>query len=158
MRKRSKYRPRQVFSDPVAWVINGFKPMSESGEAVSLKIKNHLALSDITQGQGDKNKVDVLIAAMNMAEALHIVNPALGKEYAPEIKAAQDAIYNMAKRGVAKGRFVFTGPEMQAMNTGMEVHDAQLDACTIGELEQAIKYVYEAIKHRRARAIVEAAV
>ena len=129
--------------------------MSESGEAVSLKIKNHLALSDITQGQGDKNKVDVLIAAMNMAEALHIVNPALGKEYAPEIKAAQDAIYMMAKRGVAKGRFVFTGPEMQAMNTGMEVHDAQLDACTIGELEQAIKYVYEAIKHRRARAIVE---
>lgn len=157
MRKRSKYRPRQVFSDPVAWVINGFKPMSESGEAVSLKIKNHSALSDITQGQGDKNKVDVLIAAMNMAEALHIVNPALGKEYAPEIKAAQDAIYHMAKRGVAKGRFVFTGPEMQAMNTGMEVHDAQLDACTIGELEAAIKYVYEAIKHRRARPIVEAA-
>ena len=155
MRKRSKYKPRKVFADPVSWVINGFKPMSESGEAVSLKIKNHLALSDITQGQGDKNKVDVLIAAMNMAEALHIVNPALGKEYAPEIKAAQDAIYMMAKRGVAKGRFVFTGPEMQAMNTGMEVHDAQLDACTIGELEQAIKYVYEAIKHRRARAIVE---
>ena len=156
MRKRSKYRPRQVFSDPVAWVINGFKPMSESGEAVSLKIKNHSALSDITQGQGDKDKVDVLIAAMNMAEALHIVNPQLGKEYAPEIKAAQDAIYNMAKRGVAKGRFVFTGPEMQAMNTGMEVHDAQLDACTIGELEAAIKYVYEAIKHRRARPIIEA--
>lgn len=158
MRKRSKYKPRKVFSDPVAWVINGFKPMSESGEAVSLKIKNHSALSDITQGQGDKNKVDVLIAAMNMAEALHIVNPQLGKEYAPEIKAAQDAIYNMAKRGVAKGRFVFTGPEMQAMNTGMEVHDAQLDACTIGELEAAIKYVYEAIKHRRARPIVEEAV
>ena len=158
MRKRSKYRPRQVFSDPVAWVINGFKPMSESGEAVSLKIKNHSALSDITQGQGDKNNVDVLIAAMNMAEALHIVNPALGKEYAPEIKAAQDAIYNMAKRGVVKGRFVFTGPEMQAMNTGMEVHDAQLDVCTIGELEQAIKYVYEAIKHRRARPIVEVTV
>ena len=157
MRKRSKYRPRQVFSDPVAWVINGFKPMSESGEAVSLKIKNHSALSDITQGQGNRDKVDVLIAAMNMAEALHIVNPALGKEYAPEIKAAQDAIYNMAKRGVAKGRFVFTGPEMQAMNTGMEVHDAQLDVCTIGELEAAIKYVYEAIKHRRARPIVEAA-
>ena len=156
MRKRSKYKPRKVFSDPVAWVINGFKPMSESGEAVSLKIKNHSALSDITKGQGDKDKVDVLIAAMNMAEALHIVNPQLGKEYAPEIKEAQDAIYNMAKRGVSKGRFVFTGPEMQAMNTGMEVHDAQLDACTIGELEAAIKYVYEAIKHRRARPIVEA--
>ena len=157
MKKRSKYRPRKVFSDPVAWVINGFKPMSESGEAISLKIKNHSALTDVTQGLGDRHKVDILIAAMNMAEALHIVNPALGKEYAPEIKAAQDAIYNMAKRGVQKGSFVFTGPEMQAMNTGMEVHDAQLDVCTIAELENAIKYVHEAIKHRRARPIVEVA-
>jgi hypothetical protein len=158
MRKRSKYRPKKVFSDPVTWVINGFKPMNESGEAISLKIKNHSALTDITHGHGSRESVDVLIAAMNMAEALHIVNPALGKEYAPEVKAAQDAIYMMAKRGVTKGRFVFTGPEMQLMNTGMEVHDAQLDACTIGELEAAVKYVYEAIKHRRARPIVEATV
>lgn len=157
MRKRSKYRPRQVFTDPVAWVINGFKPMSAHSEAIGLKIKNHQALFDVTHGDGNKDQVDVLIAAMNMAEALYLVNPDLGKQYAAEVKAAQDAIYNMARRGVAKGKFLFTGPEMQAMNTGMEVHDAQLDACTVGELESAVKFVYEAIKHRRARPIVEAA-
>ncbi len=156
MKKRSKYRPRKIFSDPVAWVINGFKPVSATGEAVNLKIKNHQALYDVTKGEGDRQSVDILIAAMNMAEALHIINPQLGKEYAPEIKAAQDAIYSMAKRGVEKGKFLFTGPEMQAMNTGMEVHDAQLDTCSIAELESGIKYVYEAIKHRRARPIVEA--
>ena len=157
MRKRSKYRPRKIFSDPVTWVINGFKPVSEYCEAIGLKIKNHSALSDVTKGQGSRDKVDVLIAAMNMAEALYTVNPDLGKQYAVEIKAAQDAIFHMARRGVEKERFVFTGLEMQAMNTGMEVHDAQLDACTVGELEAAIKYVYETVKHRRARAIVEAA-
>jgi uncharacterized caspase-like protein len=157
MRKRSKYRPRQVFADPVAWVINGFKPMSSHSEAIGLKIKNHQALFDVTQGDGDRTQVDVLIAAMNMAEALYQVNQDLGKQYAAEVKAAQDAIYTMAKRGVAKGRFLFTGPELQAINTGMEVHDAQLDACTVAELESAIKFVYEAIKHRRARPIVEVA-
>lgn len=156
MKKRSKYRPRKVIADPVAWVINGMKSVSSSGEAVGLKIKNHQALMDITKGDGDRNSVDVLIAAMNMSEALYIINPNLGAEYADEIKAAQDAIYNMAKRGVEKGRFLFTGLEMQDVNTGMEVHDAQLDACTIAELESGIKYVYEAIKHRRARTIVEA--
>ena len=155
MRKRSKYRPRRVIADPVTWVINGFKPVSSSGEAVGLKIKNHQALLEITKGEGTRQSVDVLIAAMNMAEALHIINPDLGKQYATEIKAAQDAIYNMAKRGVAKGRFLFTGLEMQDMNVGMEVHDAQLDTCTIAELESGIKYVYEAIKHRRARPITE---
>lgn len=157
MRKRSKYRPRKIFSDPVTWVINGFKPVSEYGEAIGLKIRNHSALADVTKGQGSRDKVDVLIAAMNMAEALYTVNPDLGKQYAVEIKAAQDAIFHMARRGVEKERFVFTGLEMQAMNTGMEIHDAQLDACTVGELEAAIKYVYETVKHRRARAIVEAA-
>jgi len=155
MRKRSAYKPRQVFADPVAWVINGMKPISSTGEAIGLKIKNHQALFDITQGQGNRDRVDVLIAAMNMAEALYLVNPDLGKQYKWEISAAQNAIFYMAKRGLEKDRFLFTGPEIQAMNTGMEVHDAQLDACSISELESAIKIVYEAIKHRRARAIVK---
>jgi hypothetical protein len=156
MKKRSKYRPRRIISDPVSWVISGMKPVSSSGDAVGLKIKNHQALLEVTQGNADRNSVDVLIAAMNMAEALYVINPDLGKQYATEIKAAQDAIFHMARRGVDKGKFLFTGLEMQAMNTGMEVHDAQLDTCTIAELETAIKYVYEAIKHRRARTIVEA--
>ena len=155
MRKRSSYRPRNVMTDPVSWVINGFKPMSSYEAAVGLKIKNHQALFDVTQGEGDRDKIDVLIAAMNIAEALYLVNPQLGKDYAAEIKAAQDAIYSMGKRGLAKNRFLFTGPEMQAMNTGMAIHEAQLDACNVSELEAAIKIVYEAIKHRRARPIVE---
>ena len=157
MKKRSKYRPRRVILDPVSWVISGMKPVSSTSEAVGLKIKNHQALLEITQGNGNRDSVDVLIAAMNMAEALYIINADLGKQYATEIKAAQDAIFHMARRGVEKGKFLFTGLEMQAMNTGMEVHDAQLDTCTIAELETAIKYVYEAIKHRRARPIVEVA-
>ena len=141
----------------MTWVINGFKPVRQCDEAVGLKIKNHQALLEITKGEGTRQSVDALIAAMNMAEALHIINPDLGKEYAPDIKAAQDAIFSMARRGVDKGRFLFTGLEMQAINTGMDVHDAQLDTCTIAELESGIKYVYEAIKHRRARPIVETA-
>lgn len=156
MRKRSKYRPRQVFADPVSWVINGFKPISSHGEAIKLKIKNHQALFDVTQGQADRAQVDILIAAMNMAEALHLVNADLGAQYKEEIRAAQDALFHMARRGVEKGRFLFTGTELQAMNLGMEVHDAQLDACTIGELEKAIDLVYQEIRLRRARPIVEA--
>jgi hypothetical protein len=132
------------------------KPVSSSSDAINLKIKNHQALHEVTQGKADRNSVDILIAAMNMAEALYVINADLGKQYATEIKAAQDAIFHMARRGVEKGKFLFTGLEMQAMNTGMEVHDAQLDTCTIAELETAIKFVYEAIKHRRARTILEA--
>ena len=156
MRKRSAYKPRHVMSDSVSWVINGMKPISSTGHAISLKIKNHQALFDIRHGDGSRDQVDVLISAMNIAEALYLVNSDLGKDYASDIKAAQDAIFSMAKRGLTKDRFLFTGPEMQDMNVAMELHDAQLDTCSIAELESAIKLVYEAIKHKRARAIVKA--
>jgi len=157
MKKRSKYRPKKNFADPVSWVLNGFKPMRGTDDALNLKIKNHHALLDLTQGKGGRDQIDEVISAMNMAEAMYIINPDLGKQYSTEIKAAQDALYYMARRGLDKGKFLFTGEEMQAINLGMEIHDAQLDACTLAELEKALDYVIKAITLKNARVIAEAA-
>ena len=73
---------------------------------------------------------------MNVAEALAIHG--LGDQFRAEITAAQNAIYAMSRRGIERQRFLFTGPEMQQMREGMEVHDAQLDACTVAQLERAL--------------------
>jgi hypothetical protein len=153
MRKRSKYRPRSVLPDPVHWVLSGMKPLRSLSEATIVKIKNHESLLDITRGSGTKRSVDDLIGAMNVAEALHRVNPDLGAEYADDIRVAQDAVYAMAMRGKDTGKFLFTGAEMTAVNTGMEVHDAQLDACTVGELERAMELVKSEIRSRKVRVI-----
>lgn len=125
-------------------------------EAVSLKIKNHNSMFDMVHGHGDRNNFDILVAAMNMAEALSIINPEkLGGHLETEIRAAQDALHNMGKRSLARGVFRFTGPELQAMNTGMEIHDQQLDTCNIQELDEAVKLVFKTIKHKKARVIEE---
>lgn len=153
MRKRSKYRPKGVRLDNMAWLIQGMAPLRHNQHAIDLKVKNHNALTEVVQGRGNREQIDVLIAAMNMAEALYRVNPDLGLQYSPEVKAAQDAIHSMGKRGIEKGRFLFTGPEMVAMNAGMEVHDAQLEVCTIAELEKALDLVAMEIRHKRARPI-----
>jgi hypothetical protein len=50
-------------------------------------------------------------------------------------------------------RFVATGPELKAINLAMEIHDAQLDASTVRQLEQALDIVQEDIIYKRARAI-----
>jgi hypothetical protein len=42
---------------------------------------------------------------------------------------------------------------MTAVNTGMEVHDAQLDACTVAELERAMELVKSEIRARKVRVI-----
>ena len=154
MRKRSKYRPRQQLVNPVQWVLSGFQPMRENEHAVPLKIKNHQAMFDMTSGEANRDTVDVLIAAMNMAEALATVNPEkLGGHLAAEIRAAQDALHAMGKRSLAKGVFRFTGPELVAMNIGMDIHDQQLDTCNIAELDEAVQIVAKAIRHKKARAI-----
>jgi hypothetical protein len=157
MRKKSKYKPRGVRADNMSWIIAGMKKVGSLPTAgVALKLKNHEALDSILKGQGTRAHVDVLIAAVNMSEALIRIRDELGVDWKTEIKAAQDAIYTMGKRGVEKNRFAFTGPEMTAVKLVMDLHDAQLDECFVKELESALDIISEEIRLKKCRAIVPA--
>ena len=158
MRKKSKYKPRPVRADNLNWILAGMKKVGTLPTAgTALKLKNHEALDSILRGQGTKEHVDVLINAVNMAEAMVRIRDDLGADWKTEIRAAQDAIYTMAKRGIEKGSFAFTGPEMTALKLVMDVHDAQLDDCTVRELEMTLDIIYEEIRLKKCRAIVEVA-
>jgi hypothetical protein len=154
MKKKSKYKPKGVRLDALNWVLAGLKPISECGDALTiLKAKNHSALTEVVQGRGNHDQIDVLIAALNMTEAY--AHHGKGGDWKEEIRQAQDSLLSMALRGVETGRFVFRGPEMQAVNLAMEVHDAQLEASSVKELEQMADYVTHQILHKRARPIVK---
>jgi hypothetical protein len=92
-----------------------------------------------------------------MSEALIRIRDELGVDWKTEIRAAQDAIYTMGKRGIEKERFAFTGPEMTAVKLVMDLHDAQLDDCTVREMEMALEIVYEEIRLKKCRPIIEIA-
>jgi hypothetical protein len=158
MRKKSKYKPRPVRTDNLNWILAGMKKVGALPTAgIALKLKNHEALDSILRGQGTREHVDVLINACNMAEAMVRIRDDLGADWSTEIRAAQDAIYTMAKRGVERGSFAFTGPEMAALKVVMDVHDAQLDDCTVREMERALEIVAEEVRLKKCRAIVEVA-
>lgn len=152
MRKRSNYRPKGVIMDTMRWLKQGMTLMSAHPAAVDLRIKNHACLTALTRGEGQPHDIDVMISALNITEALAMLR--IGTEYKAEILAAQNALLTMTRRGIELGnRFLFTGPELTAVNLGMEIHDAQLDACTVAELEQAIQIVESVIKQNLARRI-----
>lgn len=153
MRKRSKYRPKGVRLDVMQYIKTGMQRMTTHPAALDLRIKNHQALASIVRGTGSRDDVDVLINAFNVTEAL-AKKIELGDQYAMEIQGGQDALFTMAKRCVNRERFVFTGPEMQAVNLAMEIHDAQLDEVSIADLERALDYVLEQMRNKRARVIV----
>jgi hypothetical protein len=158
MKKRSKYKPRPVRADNLNWILAGMKKVGSLPTAgVALKLKNHEALDSILKGQGTKEHVDVIINAVNMAEAMARIRDDLGADWSTEIRAAQDAIYTMGRRGIEKGSFAFTGPEMTAVKLIMDVHDAQLDDCMVKEMEMALEIVSEEIRLKKCRPIVETA-
>lgn len=155
MRKKSKYKPKGVRLDNLTWVVAGMKKVgSLPSTGVVLKLKNHEALDAVLTGTGTREHLDILIAAVNMSEALVRVRDELGIDWTSEIEAAQDAIYTMGKRGATNNRFVFTGPEMTAVKLVMDLHDVQLDDCTVKEMEKALFIIEEEIRMSKARFIV----
>jgi hypothetical protein len=69
MKKKSKYKPKGIRLDAVNWVLSGLKPVSQVGDAlVILKAKNHSALTEVVQGRGNRDQIDVLIAALTARE------------------------------------------------------------------------------------------
>jgi hypothetical protein len=142
MRKKSSYRPKGVRLDNMSWVRAGFKAVGSVPKAgVHLKLGNLEALEALIKGQGEGVDSHTMREAFDMALCLVRVNKKLGADWKPELKAAKAAAYAMHDRGEATGRFLFTGPEMQAVKLGMTVHIQQLDECTVIEMEKAIKLV-----------------
>lgn len=153
MRKRSKYRPKGVIYDTMAHVTTGLARVGAIASGTTLKIKNHSALEQLRTGRATRGDIDVLIDAFNITEALAM--QCIGDAYGNEIRAAQDALLELGRRGAETGKFILRGPDLTTFNLAMEIHDAQLDACTVSELEKAIDYVTAIINAKQVRVIVQ---
>lgn len=154
MRKRSKYRPKGVIRDTMTWVQAGMKRVDAISAGTTLKIRNYDAMNNLRLGTATRREIDAIIDAMNVAEAL--CKRGAGSDWLPEIQHAQDQLLALARRGVANDmRFIVRGEELKALNTGMEVHDAQLEAVTVRELELAMNDVMENLRLKKMRHIVE---
>ena len=141
--------------DNMTWVQSGLRTVANVPEAGAiLMLKNHSALDEIMLGHGNRDHVDVLIAATNIAEAL-AQDKALGADWQEEIRVGQDAILSMAKRSLKSNVFVFTLPELHAVRVVLELHDEQLKSCTVKRMEEALDMVTSVLRHKKARTIVE---
>lgn len=137
MRKKSKYKPRALLQDPMGFVKERVATVTSHADYLTtLKIRNHGALTSVTQGRATKQDIDLLIAAFNISEALY--RRGFGTDYKREVVAGQTALRAVAARGAESGRFILRAEEMNALNDMMELHDAQMGAISVLDLEQAI--------------------
>lgn len=153
MRKRSKYRPREVLVNPMAYILETFRPVAQHDTyLLDLKIKNHNAMAALTQGRATRADIDTLIAMNNIVEALWRMG--FGKEYENVLTAGHGALLDIARRGAPTNRFIVRGLEMAALNAMMELHDAQMDIITVGDMERAIALARREFAAKRTTRII----
>ena len=154
MKKRSRYRPKGVLLNPIGYVLEGMKPVkSHDSYLINLKIANHGAMAALTQGKATRADMDVLINMINVVEALHRLG--FGEEYGQEILEGLTAIRDIGRRGAGTNHFVVKASEMNALNTVIDLHDAQMDIITIRDMENAMKLMHEEYAQGKMNRIVE---
>ena len=153
MKKRSNYRPRNVIVNPMGYVMESMTPVAlHDSFMVDLRLVNHMAMAALAQGTATKADVNALINALNVMESLWRLG--FGEEYRGVVDAGLRALRSVGARGVEANKFVPVAAEMDALNTAMELHDAQLEVITVRDMERAVKLVHDEIKYKRATPIV----
>jgi hypothetical protein len=140
MRKRSKYRPKPMLANPVAYVMEGFSPVtSYTNYLLDVRIKNHGAMTALTQGRATRADMDILVASLNIVEALY--RRGFGADYKDVVHGGLEALRSVGARGAPTNKFILRADEMRALNEAMELHDAQLEIITVRDMEVAVKDV-----------------
>lgn len=145
MRKRNhSYRPVPVRKDTLQRVVTGLLPMATARDALlSFKIKNHAALVALVDGTATTDDVYVIGHAFITAQSLAVGGH--GKDWVPELNAAQEAWTKIANRYNKWGKLQIMEGELEAVDLGMQVFDKQMDTCTIQQFELAVARARKAI-------------
>lgn len=155
MRKKSKYKPKGVRTDNMSWVMSSIKPLASISAGTDLRIKTHDAMDKLRRGVANRDDMDILIGALNMCEGYMRLRAELGRDWSVEIRAGQDALLAVARRGVDTNKFICKAPELVAINLVIEIHDAQLEQTTVQDLERALEIVEKDQRHGKARSVKE---
>jgi hypothetical protein len=140
--------------NPIGYVMESMTPLAKRDNyLVRLKLRNHMALTNLTQGKATRTDMDDLIAMGNVTEALYRMG--FGKEHGDITQDGLGALLAVGKRGAESGRFILRAPEMAALNLLMDLHEAQMDVVTTKDMEQGLKLVDEEFRQRKMRPIVE---
>lgn len=156
MRKKSKYKPRPVLTDPVAYVVESSTLLADHGTyVIDWKLKNHAAMEMLIKGMAKKPHMDTIVAARNVTEGLMVVLD--GTDVDGTLTRSGAALMDVCDRANAGKGTTLRAPEMQALRDLMALHDELLDVVTVGQMERAIAYIKKEIKAGKASVLKEVA-
>ncbi len=132
---RKSYRPKGVITNPMDYLLSGLAKPDEDIK-LNLRVKFHLAMANITQGNGRPEDWAMVADAINVCIVLSEMD--FGREFYQDLVDAQQAMLDLKERYRRTGRLVPTGDEMQAINVALDLHDQQIDLVRTIDVERAV--------------------
>lgn len=150
MRKRSKYRPKPCFANPLAFAIESSQLLIEHSPEMVLewKIKNTVAFGNLMKGEASKKDLDNLVAARNITEALLVVCGV--KKDDGTLARSACALIEICDR-YNQGKKALRAPEIQALRDLIPLHDELMDVVTVRQFEKALAYAKKEIRAGKAQ-------
>jgi hypothetical protein len=144
-RRNKKYTPKGVTTNPLS--IFGGMSDTHRDHLRRVQVQNHMAMAEMAQGRGSREQWNRIVGAINIANVM--CEMGIGDEFREITITARDALLAVGKRAVLNGdRFVFTGPELQAVNAALDCHDAQLENSRSIDIDRAADTVKHRVRHR----------
>lgn len=144
-KRNKKYKAKPVVQNPINYFLSGLQRI-DGDHLVNLNIKNHAAMFKLTTGIGERHDWDVMVGCSNMAIVL--CEQHFDMQYHEMLISSRDALHKVGKRYLEMNKFIMTGDEMQAINNLLEVHEAQLNALRVIDVERAYDEVLRRINNR----------
>ena len=139
---RKRYVPKPVDHDPVGLA------MAHAGlllphQRDMLRLPAKAAFDQLRSGHGAWPAWCDVADAMNVAERLCDLN--ICNDHRATVLAAPAALAGVYWRQHERASWVLRGPEIAALEAGLEIASIQLDYCSQGELGTAIKAVQRCV-------------
>lgn len=135
---RKRYIPKRADLDPMG-LAHALACLLTLPQRRELTEPMRRSFTRLRAGQGDAGCWCNLADALNVAKRL--AELAIANDHAAELQTAQRALADLYARHAQRGGWVMRGTEIAALEQAMDVHSAQLQVCTQGELAEAITTV-----------------
>lgn len=114
-----------------------------SENQTNVVIAYHTAIDAMTGGYAEKSHFDTLVYAMDIGVIL--AERGIGEEYAESIMPAMNGLIRAKGRYLKTGKFGLDGEAVTALKAVADLHEAQLQVATRGQLEAAINEMHARI-------------
>lgn len=140
---RKAYRPKPSLENPVAYVLSGMALLGDS--AYTVLIPCHEALAALVAGTGTRRDWEIVGGCLNISKAMD--RTSYRREYQETLDKAIMAHALCGAQRINDGSFRYTLDQLDAVNQGMDLHEAMLMRSTQNELGAALREISRALRH-----------